>query len=173
MSSSFETVVGDRALSLAVLGGSVTSLAGVVGYVLPALRTTHYRDGMGVTGDVLGYFAGRSLPAHAVLLVFVPFATTVLAMSVARRWGLTETDADLKIALGVVCGPLVTVVAAAIVAVAVTGATNGAGVMAFAFLFGIPITMIILSFVAATESAGTLCGYVLVRALASFRRTRT
>ncbi|RDI71516.1 hypothetical protein [Halopelagius longus] len=177
MESPCEATVGRGALIPAVVGGATTALAGVVGYLLPPLRATDYGDGMNATFEVLRYFVRRSIPYHAAVLVFVPFVTTVVLLSADRRWGVTgaeaEANSDLTVGLGIVSGPVVTVVVAAVTAVAATGATNGVGVMAYAFVFGLGITTVLLSIVFAAETASVLAGYALVRGVRWVRRRRT
>ena len=154
------------------VGGVVTSLAGVVGYFLPALSTVPSPDGADATIRVLVYFAGQSLVYHLAVLVLVPFLTTVVAVLVARRWGLDRSD-ELRLLGGIVTGPVLTVVVTAGIAVVTIGGTAGPTVALFALVLGIPVTVVVAAVVATAETAGALAGYVLLRSLQPVGRDRS
>lgn len=167
MEPSADAFTDDRGLLLGVLGGSVTALVGVVGYVLVPLSATEYANGLDVTWEILAYFAQRPLLHHAAVLLVPPFVTTLVAVSIARRWGLDDRWTDTEIVGGIVLVPFVAVWIAMIVAVSAIGATDSPAFVPWALLFGVPLTIIISAIVLAVESTGALGGYVLLEGLRS------
>lgn len=160
---------GDPPLLVALVAGSVTALAGVVGYILVPILTSDYIEGfrvlnaMNVAFGILEYFFVQSLAYHAAVLLFPPVVTTAVGISLARRWGFAGWKTELTIGLGVVTGPIVAIAlvgGVGLLAIAVVDATAIA-LLGVPFAIGIVIAMAIL--VSAVETVGVACGYLLVR----------
>jgi len=175
-----ERIQGDRALAVGLVGGSVTSVVGVVAYVLvPYLRGD--ASGLGaalVDGAV--QFTGFSPLYHAVVLVVVPFVTTTVAVSIARQRGLSARTHDLKVVGGIVLAPFTTVFVFYLVAAVVVGFTMTAGgagselfervigvvgFTGYALIFGVFFLLIVGAVVLVGELVGAGSGYLLARRL--------
>jgi hypothetical protein len=175
-----ERIRGDRALVVGLLGGSVTSLAGVVAYVLlPYLRGQASGLATALVDGAVG-FTGFSPLYHAVVLVIVPFVTTVVAVSVARRRGLSTRVHDLKVVGSIVLAPFTTVVVLYFVGAVGVGLAMGssgdnfalyerllgiAGMTGFALIFGTFFLLIVGVVVLVGELVGAGSGYLLARRL--------
>ena len=171
---------GDGALVLGLLGGSVTSFAGVVAYfVVPYLTGDAASLGDAFLNGAVEFTSFSPL-YHAVVLVVVPFVTTVVAVSVARRRGLATWSHDFKVVGGIVSLPFLTVVALYFliaVGIGFSFALSGvdqdlfgrfvgaAGFTAWALIFGLFFLMIVGAAVLAGELVGAGSGYLLARRL--------
>jgi len=171
---------GDRALVIGLCGGTVTSLAGVVAYVLvPYLRGDGSGFGTPVVDGAGAFFEFSGL-YHVAVLVVVPFVTTAVAVTVARRGELSTRVNDLKVVGSIVFVPFATVVGLYFVGAVSLGllwALNGAdyalyerlfagaGITGFALIFGLFFMLAIGVAVLVGELLGAGSGYLLVRRL--------
>lgn len=171
---------GDRALVIDLGGGAVTSLAGIVAYFLVPFLT----GSAATVGDALingaVEFTGFSVLYHAVVLVVVPFLTTVTAVSLARRRGLSTRSHDLKVVGGIVFVPFATVFLLYFVIAVAIGIAFGAssvefqlyerivgaaGITAWALIFGVFFFVFVGTAVLLAELVGAGSGYLLARRL--------
>lgn len=177
-----ERVRRDRALVIGLIGGTVTSFAGVVAYVLVPTLTdpaSSLRDVILIGGI---QFWGYTPLYHAVVLVLVPFVTTVVAVVAARQRGLSTWRHDLKVVGCIVYGPISTLFVLYLVGAVLVGFTMHnvsadaplyqlvatiAVVIVLTLLFGAIYPLVVGSVVFAGELVGAGSGYLLARLLSS------
>jgi hypothetical protein len=138
---------GDRAFVIGLCGGTVTSLAGIVAYVLvPYLRGSALGFGTPLVDGAVA-FTGVSPLVHVVVLVLVPFATVIVlyfvgAVTLGLWWALGGADDALYEQF--------------FTAVGITG---------FALIFGLFFMFAIAAAVLVGELLGAGSGYLLARRL--------
>jgi hypothetical protein len=171
---------GDRALVLGLLGGSITSLAGVVAYFL----VPYFTGDAASLGDAFLNgavdFGSFSPLYHAVVLVVVPFLTTVAVVLAARKRGLSTRTHDLKVVGGIVALPFLTTIALYFLIAVGFGLAAGlrvgdlelyervlgaAGFTAWALIFGLFFLLFVAAAVLVGELVGAGSGYLLARRL--------
>ncbi|SDM10341.1 hypothetical protein SAMN04487949_0859 [Halogranum gelatinilyticum] len=155
--------------SLALLSGTVTGLAGAVAYFLVPLVTADYgapgfRDTADVTSYVLEYFFTQSLLYHAGVLVLVPFATTAVALTVARRAGRGGRWTDAAVVIAVVVGPVVAIWLGAFVAL-VAIAFQALAIAIFGVPFAVVIATVLSAIVVIVVTVSAVGGYALVESV--------
>jgi hypothetical protein len=171
---------GDRAFVIGLCGGTVTSLAGIVAYVLvPYLQGSASGFGTPLVDGAVA-FTGVSPLVHVVVLVVVPFVTTTVAVTVAHRRGLSTRSHDLKVVGSIVLVPVATVIVLYFVGAVTLGlwwALGGVGdalyerfftavgITGFALIFGLFFMFAIAAAVLVGELLGAGSGYLLARRL--------
>jgi hypothetical protein len=170
----------DRALVLDLLGGSVTSLAGVVAYFLvPFLTGEAASLGDAFLNGAVD-FGSFSPLYHAVVLVVAPFLITVAVVLAARKRGLSTRTQDLKVVGGIVSLPLLTTIALYFLIAVGFGLAAGlrvgelelyervmgaAGFTAWALIFGVFFLVFVAAAVLVGELVGAGSGYLPTRRL--------
>lgn len=169
----YRRVVADRALVLGVLGGTVTSLAGIVGYVFVPYLTGDAPDVVEAAVQAATSFTGFSAVYHAVVLVIPPFLLALGGILSLRRRGVTGRWNDAKALGGIVAGPVLTVLLGYVLTSIGVGLTFGSGTLLdpsnallavvytyWALLFGLIFLMFILPGVLLAEGVSAVLGYL-------------
>ncbi|WP_151099720.1 MULTISPECIES: hypothetical protein [unclassified Haloarcula] len=154
--------------ALAVLSGAITGLTGAVAYFLLPLVTSEYvinaggRDAFEITLVIIDFFLGQSLLYHGGVLVLVPFVTTAVALSLARRGGNGGRSTDVAVITMVAIVPFVTVWLGAIIAwVAIASQHWATALFGIVIAFGVATGLSIC--VAIVMGVSALGAYALVK----------
>lgn len=154
-------------LHLAVLSGTVTALVSAVAYFLYPLATSEYvgnaggEDSLDVASYVLEFFFSVSPLYHVGVLVLVPFATTAITLTLARRGGHVGRSTDEAVVIAVVAGPVVMVWVGAYVAL-VAIAIQALAIAIYGAVVAFAIALVLSAVVAIPVTVGAVGGYVLV-----------
>lgn len=153
--------------ALAVLSGAITGLTGAVAYFLLPVVTSEYvnnaggRDAFEITLVIFDFFLGQSLLYHGGVLVLVPFVTTAVALSLARRGGNGGRSTDVAVITMVAIVPFVTVWLGATVAwVAIASQHWATALFGIVIAFGVAAGLSMG--VAIVTGVSALGGYALV-----------
>lgn len=165
----------DRAAFLGVLGGSLTSIAGLLGYlVLPVLSGDRYWSEMG--WQAYQAFTSSPYGYHAVVLVVPSLVGTFAGALWLRNVGRSSREGEAKLVAWNVALPTAaavgayvfsSVVLAGAFAVGASGILEGIGGFAvffsFGLLFGAVFASVVVTGVLIATLAGSASGYVLAR----------
>lgn len=168
----------DRTEFLGVLGGSLTSTAGLLGYfVFPVLSGDRHWYEMG--WEAYQTFTSSSYSYHAVVLVVPSFIAMFLGTLLVRKVGQTSKWSEVKLLALNVGLPIVTavggyifssIILAAAFAVGASGLLSGISsfvlFLAFSLSFGFLFAAIAVVGVLIAVLAGSVSGYMLARSVA-------
>ncbi|KTG10092.1 hypothetical protein AUR64_10880 [Haloprofundus marisrubri] len=169
----------DRALLTGVVGGTIISISGTLGYIVVPAWTADRDFVVAAMGSV---FSVTSLPAsyHLLVLVLPAVLASLLGTLLLRRWGLRGRSADLKLLGGIVGTPLVVIFFLYVVAAVGFGVglylgdlleqplRSLSGMLIFAGLalsFGLIALSLLLPVVVSGIGLSTAGGYLLARGI--------
>lgn len=168
----------DRTTMLGVLGGSLTSVAGLLGYVvLPMRSSDRYVEEVG--WEAYQAFASSSNEYHVLVLVVPSFTAMFLGTLLTHRAGRASKQADaelfawnvaLPIAMAVVSFVLSCIVLAGAAAAGPSNALVGIGTFATFLLLGLALGSVFAALavggVLVAVLVGSASGYALARGVA-------
>lgn len=170
----------ERALTVGILSGILTSIVGLSGYIVVPLLTGQYQyltnaamySGFNVIEHPLWY--------HASLLLLPSFLTMLVGTFLVHRWGITERTRTLKLLGGAISTPLLMVLLAYLATAVAFGVLTGASLMGenplvglisipfftfLALLFGVLAVVYAMPIVCVGVVFGSASGHLLMRGI--------
>jgi hypothetical protein len=156
------------------VGGVVTALAGIVGYVVVPVLTGAQPSFTSASIAAVD----AAVPYHAAVLVVPPFVAALVGTLVVRRRGFSGRRVDATVVGGIVGGPLVTVLLTYFATAFAFGAAAGVragglgdavivtvGFAFWALLFGFFFLLVAFPAVGVVEGTAATVGYLCARGL--------
>lgn len=170
----------DRAFFLGLLGGTLTSVAGVSGYIVVPFLTGEVKYLLNAAMNAGFGMPGFPLWYHGIVLFLPSFLASLVGTLLVRRWGLTGRTSVLKLIGGVVGVPIAVLLMAYLITAVGFGISASItlaeespisavfGVFVFtglALAFGLIAVGFATAIVVPGISLGATCGYVLAYGL--------
>ena len=168
----------DRALSLGVLSGLLTSMAGLVGYIGVPVLTGAEKRLLSAATSAGFHMSGHPLWYHGFVLVLPSFVVALVCTLLLQRWGMRRKTSMFKLIGTIIVIPLLVIVIAYFVTAFAFGAMTAVGTVAthplravgnvivftgFALIFGMVAISIAIPIVAGGVSIGSLSGVLFAQ----------